>query len=248
MAYSSGGGSSNDSSWEGSEYTRNQYYVPDESSVKPLSRGRAIICFCLLMSMICGAPMMLYQDPKPVAMDYSDTAISVDDQEDLLTDNEENQLQNALHEFQRITGVTPSILLMSEKVYAETGNTSLEEYAEILYDQKFDDEKHWLIVYEQSSTGRREEWEYEGMQGDDTGSALTSNVTSSFNNRLTYLLNSDDYTTGRAFTDAFGDLNQELVDEMSPDRRDGILLYFLSFPVGLAVIIVIVRWIRSRRK
>jgi len=192
--------------------------------------------------------MMLYQDPKPVAMDYSDTAISVDDQEDLLTDNEENQLQNALHEFQRITGVTPSILLMSEKVYAETGNTSLEEYAEILYDQKFDDEKHWLIVYEQSSTGRREEWEYEGMQGDDTGSALTSNVTSSFNNRLTYLLNSDDYTTGRAFTDAFGDLNQELVDEMSPDRRDGILLYFLSFPVGLAVIIVIVRWIRSRRK
>ena len=71
---------------------------------------------------------------------------------------------------------------------------NLEEYAYSAYVNRFQDEKHWLIVYEELGdvsslpedmyrypSSDEPEWQFWGMQGDDTDPILTAEVTEKFN-------------------------------------------------------------------
>ena len=136
---------------------------------------------------------------SPLKMNYDNT-IKIVDTADVLTAEQEEALSKTFIEFRELTGITPAFESVSDISYYD-----LENYAYRSYVLKFNDEKHWLIVYSDISNGS--DWAFEGMQGNDTDPILTTYLTDKFNEEvLEGLINksSDPFT---AFNNAFTSFN-----------------------------------------
>lgn len=170
-------------------YSKNkpQYVYADYDITKTKLIGEPWLLLIYIPFLIFSVIATLYfgiNVPKKLDTNY-DTKIIIEDQQGVL--NNTDDLYNVLQEFYNETGITPAIYTIDEKALLKDGEVfSLEKYAYSLYLEKFSDESHWLLVY---MIGDENEngvfvWEWHGMQGNDTGSILTENVTSSFNNKM----------------------------------------------------------------
>ena len=233
MPHSSGGGSHGGGSHGGSHGGRGSsvrtsktyfpgasryvYYhngVPAEifSNVDPKaniksSRG-AITAILIIMGIMYGFMFTVgsFHFPHKLDTDYN-TAIYISDTAHIMSDRDLKTLMSSLEDFQSETGITPCVYTVCNEDW--DNYKDLEKYAYDLYVNKFEDEKHWLIVYSQPDTPDEDfnDWYWEGMQGDDTDNILNDRYTGRFNKNLQkMLLQNDRYTVAEAISEAFDDL------------------------------------------
>ena len=161
-------------------YYRDAEYTAEDFKDKKTSRLVTALALCVfyvffLMAVLVGTVNF----PRKLKMDYKDTAITISDGKNLLSEEELIRIGDSFSEFQDKTGITPSLLIIDNSEWM--GHyTSLENYAYEYYVQHWADEKHWLIVYSTDSNQEWEDWHWEGMQGDDTDYILTAKRTDAF--------------------------------------------------------------------
>lgn len=144
-------------------------------------------------------------------------------------------IEEACRQYYAFTGIPIEIHTITEDEYLEANKSSLEIYAYYDYVNRFDDEDHWLIVFEDIDPQKRT-WAFEGMQGDNTDDWLSTSVTDSFNNDLTSNLWNEDNTYGEAFASSLTALAEEAEKELEPDI--GVVLCFIAM---LAFNVILIR-------
>lgn len=145
--------------------------------------------------------------PRRITEQYTDEII-IRDEADVMTTEEEQALAESLEKFQKKTGITPVVETYNTLQHPEIGSyDSLSVYAYDLYVNQFSDEDHWLIIYCTDKGTDWEDWQFEGMQGDNTDSILTPSRTDKFNNSTThYLMARSQYSVAQAFSLSFDEL------------------------------------------
>lgn len=207
MAHSSGGGSSFfGTSFSGTSlYRRSKNYFPGAKRYRYSYRGRTEYFYAnegqdglpplvvLLFAVIVIIAIFLGPSIKAclykIKVDYDDKLVVEDD---LGRIKDKSALLDSFSEFKEKTGITPALITVSYKDYAYYYD-NLEDYAYALYSSMFTDEKHWLIVYEELGDVdnipedirykaiNEPQWQFCGMQGDETDYILTYEITDSFN-------------------------------------------------------------------
>ncbi|MCR4743845.1 MAG: TPM domain-containing protein [Lachnospiraceae bacterium] len=187
--------------------SRPVYYYSDSFPPKTKSNIKLWTIGCLIIILIFNIfnGFSVYHNPQKLTTDYN-THAEVRDHADIMTDAEETKLNDILASFLDLTGISPVVITDYNESW-ENNYNDIENYAYDLYIQNFKDEKHWLIVYTVPLVpdgGDFVDWYWEGMQGDDTDSVLTSDVTDKFNKTLhDGFLRSNELTTAEAFDQAF---------------------------------------------
>ena len=206
MPHSSGGGSSyggshgssGSSSHDSGGGYRSSYGGFDSGSGGGSCAKYFIALFALVWTVMGFSELVkLIIPPQKIMTDY-DTAIVIRDNADVLDPDEEAAMADAFRDFQDKTGVTPAFYSIYD---SDRQNTALEKYAYDLYVKTFNDEKHWLIVY--NSIDNENYWEWEGMIGVDCGSIITTDLENRLTERLQDNLKSDPKKISASVIDAF---------------------------------------------
>ncbi len=142
---------------------------------------------------------------------YSDKDIEICDKLGLFDEDEEEDLYDALEEFQDMTGVTPYVLTIDNSEWKKR-YSKLENYAYDKYLELFDDEMHWLLVYSTDGDEDWEDWYWEGMQGDDTDPVLTTYNTDVFTKSFHKYISDDDYSVAEALIKSLDKMEDGMFD------------------------------------
>ena len=165
--------------------------------------------------------------PEKLKVDYN-SQIVIQDDANVLGDT--TKLSDALEDFFNTTGISPAVITVYNSDW-EDNYTDLEKYAYELYVNRFYDEKHWLIVYSQPKDPDDEfnNWYWEGMQGDDTDSIITSSVAYDFTNDLHKRLLVEGTKVNDAITDSFNALTPTVMKFRFEGETFGIGIFMLLF-------------------
>ena len=176
-------------------------------------------------------------NPVKLSMNY-DTDIVISDDIGVIED--EGALKDSLEEFQDKTGITPAVITVSNEKWINN-YTSLENYAYDLYVNKFDDEKHWLIIYSEPASGDSDfvDWYWEGMQGDDTDKILTGKKTNEFNQALQKYLVDKKIDQGEAIQKAFDDITPEIMKKSVEWGGIIVIVFMGGFIVVHAILMLV---------
>lgn len=216
-----------------------------KSSKNALVTRILILIFFIIPSLAAtiGMLFMFGHFPKRLKMDY-DAKVYVDDRVGVLRNP--NHLMASLDTFQKKTGITPVVCIYPNDVWKDN-YASLEDYAYEDYLNRFDDEKHWLIVYTTGVTEDGfEDWYWEGMQGNDTDPILGSKETSRFTENLHKNLLDKNNSVDEAIALAFDDLSKHAMDKYFVMPASAIALGIEAFFVGLLVLCMDIHPIRER--
>ena len=162
-----------------------------------------------ILVMIFGVGKSAINIPVKLMADYDDEII-IEDRADVFRD--EASLEDALEEFLDKTGIAPAVISVNNEDWNKN-YTNLENYAYDLYVNRFDDEKHWLIVYSQPSEPKGEfvDWYWEGMQGDETDNIITVKVANTFNSSLQKNLTKSKDSPDKAIKDTFEEVTPNIM-------------------------------------
>ena len=105
---------------------------------------------------------------------------------DLLSDNEMADLLKSCDNFRDKTGIPVEIYIDKQGVISDNERyLTLQNFAYNEYVKSFKDERHWLIAYAVTNGARfSPDWQFEGMQGNDTDPILTESLADKFNKEL----------------------------------------------------------------
>ncbi len=268
MPHSSGGGSSHgshggsshhsSSGRGGSSFRESSSYFPGSRRYSYFYRGRThyyysnkspndskfrFILILFYIPFFFGIGVMakqMFGKYSKLKVDPNDSIV-IEDNIGVLDD--ESGVYNSLAAFQEKTGITPALVTIKYEDYALNYN-SLEDYAYSEYLIRFDDEKHWLFVYEEVGDldkisipvdsiyypdPSEPAWAFEGMQGNDTDPILTTEVTDKFNAILRKKLLEGE-SPDKAFSYAFDEMTPSLMKfKWSPEMAAPI--FMLGFVV-----------------
>ncbi len=205
---------------------RPHYYY---SQAKASSSSLGFLIFFLLVWMVFSIPfwVVAIRIPSQVKTDY-DTRIIIQDNASLFTAEDQERLYQQFKEFQNITGVTPAVVTTTNDQWEDYYN-SISQYAYDVYINMFDDEKHWLVIYSTDNNEIFEDWYWEGMIGDDTGSAIGSDSESILTESIQkYLTARSRYTIAQAIAEGFSDVAQVT---MKPHIQWTMVLFLLIFDI-----------------
>ena len=197
------------------------------------------MCFMCLLGIIAGG----LHFPKKLNTNY-DTKIIIKDEANIISDEEEKYLLSALRKFYNKTGITPAVITVNNETWKKEYR-DLEKYAYDRYLEEFDDEKHWLIIYSEpvDKDPGFNDWYWEGMQGNNTDSILTTNETNKFNKRLQKnLLKADKFTPAEAIEDAFNSFSSHVMDQYVDFKlmiASAVLSVFFILPLAGLLIFAI---------
>lgn len=205
MPHSSGGGSSSGGSHSGSHGSSSRrlsryYFHGSHRYVRYKKNGSMEFFFCdrdiahkstginwfgliLILIFMFFSGTILYEGfypPEKIDTSSYESFIYISDGCNAIRDVD--RLGSKLNEFQDLTGISVCIETLYDSEWRDEHGT-LEDYAYDEYIASFDDELHWLIVYSKNdvSTKKKDEWKFEGMQGDNTDYLLTETDTGNFN-------------------------------------------------------------------
>ena len=185
-----------------------------------------------------------FHNPTKLSTNYVSN-IQISDPVDALSDEEEATLQSTFEEFYTVSGISPYLLAIDNETWSNSFS-SLEDYAYREYLKLFNDESHWLIVYAGKSGSPRENWHFEGMQGNDTDGILTTKVTDSFNSTLYEDLRGNAYTVGGALEHAFRSILPGLMDQSF--SIDPSMIAFSCIWFGMCAFFIAVMAISDKQK
>ncbi|MCQ2483409.1 MAG: hypothetical protein MJ153_07995 [Clostridia bacterium] len=153
-------------------------------------KAKAVITVVVVMVTVLCCVLINYCQPKKVTSDYT-LRISIDDNADIFSESDEELLIDSMNQFYNATGIAPCVMVVRNEDWMGKYN-SLEKYGYDKYLSKFDDEKHWLLVY--SKGDKDDDWYFEGIQGNDTDSVLCKTTTYAFIKDLEENINSGLYS------------------------------------------------------
>ena len=183
------------------------------------------IFFCFLMSPI----------PQKIALPANSQVQVVDDAGVI---GDKSELETTLQNFQDKTGITVMVYLTNEETWSAEFDT-LKAYAKSCYLNKFEDEKHWVVVYSDGTDGIT----IASCRGVGTSKLLKDKYVENFEIQLKkYLYNKSAYTAEQAFAKAF----DETATNAMKVNAGGIV--FLCILFGWAVITSIVLIIVNKEK
>ena len=207
MPHSSGGGCSGGGCHSGGSHSggsyrpRHRYFYnslhgvrsilateePSESGLRKCKRD-LIISMSILLAMTVMLVLYLCSMAKPrnkLPLPADSESIVIDNL-NLLSANEKADLLKSCDNFRDKTGIPVEIYLDKHGVISDNEEYfTLQNFAYDEYVKTFKDERHWLIAYAVSNGERfSPDWQFEGMQGDDTDSVLTESLADKFNNEL----------------------------------------------------------------
>ena len=173
----------------------------------------AIVYICGMILPLLGICVMgwivSFEKPKKISPPQDKTII-IEDNINVI-DNEDD-LYDVLEEFYDKTGIVPAVVTVTNDTWKKYDN--LEKYAYDDYLNRFKDERHWLIIYSEAvKEDGFNDWYWEGMQGDQTDSILTSKKTGEFTENLhKLLLQRERNSVGESIEKAFDQLNSKVMD------------------------------------
>ena len=202
-----------------------------------IMRGAMILVGIILLVIFAGS---WFHSPQKLPLNY-DTEIRILDQADVLSDSDEALLQNTFTEFQTETGITPALLTVMPDDWQSHYN-DFSRFAYESYVNLFTDESHWLFCYSGDPSSEFDDWQWEGMQGNDTDHVLTEKQTDAFNENVQkYLYARNRYTVGEAFSQGLQELMPEAMKpSFQPNTDDAfsVLAFLFVLVIGPALNIV----------
>lgn len=208
-------------------------YVKDKAPKRELYTW----LFFYVVILIVGIVMLSWgvEFRRPMDTSSYDAGSLVMDNADVMTDEEEAELCNVMDKFLDKTGISLAVMTDTNEAWEENYD-SLENYAYDVYVNNWNDESHWLFVYTQPAevSGDFVDWYWEGMQGDDTDTLLTSSVTDNFNESLQKYLTADSrYSVAEAFEEAISETTGSI-------KVKGLVVnyYVISIAVSWGVILL----------
>lgn len=178
----------------------------------PLATIIAIVYVCGMILPLLGICVLgwfvSFEKPKKISPPR-DKKIIIEDNINVI-DNDDD-LYDVLEEFYDKTGIVPAVVTVTNDTWKKYDN--LEKYAYDDYLNRFDDEKHWLIIYSEAvKEDGFNDWYWEGMQGDQTDSILTFKKTGEFTDNLhKLLLQRERNSVGESIEKAFDQLNSKVM-------------------------------------
>ena len=151
-----------------------------------------------------------FHNPRKVSTNYN-TSIVIHDNNGVLSVDEFSSITETFNDFLDKTGISPSLLTVNEEYVSNPDD--LEDYAYDEYLKYFSDEKHWLIVYYSSKNTAKDNWTFEGMQGNDTDNILTEEVTNKFSRVMYASLHEEDTNLYEALTRSFNEITPTIMDK-----------------------------------
>lgn len=155
--------------------------------------------------------LMSFRVVHPIDPISYDSAIIIEDNLNVLSDNDKEKLRNAFEDFKDKTGIACALVTDTNESWVPY-YTGIDNYAYDVYVNHWLDEKHWLFVYTQPATVDNAtsfvDWYWEGMQGDDTDSIITQETADDFNTTVQRYLSMSRYSVGDAFTAAIEELTK----------------------------------------
>ena len=185
----------------------------------------------------------MFVPAKKLNTRHVSTDIIIEDEAGVMTDTEEEELEESLEEFFDTTGIVPAVVTVNNEDWMDD-YTNLERYSFHRYTEMFKDEKHWLIVYSEPEDPDEDfnDWYWEGMQGDDTDRILTTKKTDSFNKDLQkFLLNRDRYSVADAIAKAFDNLTPHIMTRVTKNDIGSVIILFLFvlFTLGPGILLLV---------
>ena len=151
-----------------------------------------------------------FHNPRKVSTNYN-TSIVIHDNNGVLSTEEFSSITETFNDFLDKTGISPSLLTVNEEYVSDPND--LEDYAYDEYLKNFSDEKHWLIVYYSSKNTQKDNWAFEGMQGNDTDNILTEVVTNKFSRVMYTSLHEEDTDLYEALSRSFNEISPTIMDK-----------------------------------
>lgn len=226
-------------------------------NITKFPKGAGVVPY-IVLAIFALAPIgiMLATAPKhptplrahPLSL-YDDGAKIIDNA-GVLSPSEEEELMSVFSEFQKTSGVTPSVYTVNNERWASDNwlySQTLEDYAFDKYVELFGDENHWLIVYSCDEGTDKGHWAFEGMQGNNTDSILFGNVTDRFNHNLGSCLDSDK-SVGKSLIDSFNLIIPDLLNDtfyIEPEMLVFTIVWELF--VAFAITSVIVSQVKAKQ-
>ena len=197
---------------------------------KPETKRKLIWLPYVFIGVLLIFPILLfalasYHHPSKLKTNY-DTTIVIEDQNNVLNEEDENTLNIVFASFLDKTGITPAFISVDKE--SITSYSSLEDYAYDSYVNRFKDEKHWLIVYSSNKNTLKDNWAFEGMQGNDTDPILYTRVTDKFNETLYNVLSNEYTSVGESLRLAFDEITPHILDQ--------------TFYVEIPILVVSIGW------
>ena len=186
-------------------YTNGQPLGSLKSSIISLAITSFILLTVLLFLGFSG-----FHNPRKVSTNYN-TSIVIHDNNGVLSTEEFSSITETFNDFLDKTGISPSLLTVNEEYVSNPDD--LEVYAYDEYLKYFSDEKHWLIVYYSSKNTAKDNWAFEGMQGNDTDNVLTEDVTYRFDRVMYASLHEEDASLYKALTRSFDEIMPTIMDK-----------------------------------
>lgn len=115
----------------------------------------------------------------------SESDIAIEDNLGIFSYQDKEEIESSLINFYNKTGI-PIVFVTDTNDSWIDRTDSLEQWAYSMYLNRFDDEKHYLIVYTRGEPDKEgyADWYFEGMIGDDTESAFWSSEYDAFTEEL----------------------------------------------------------------
>ena len=150
------------------------YYIYSDTDLRrvPDSKPRwFLILFYIpfIIAIIAMAAEVVSLPVSPMVPSSAATSMVLDTG-DVFTDAEEEKLEKALSDFTAGTGIVTQIVTVEWDEWQKATNY-FSDYALSRYYTRFSDERCWLLAYSELNGGITD-WEWEGIQGDDTIDAV----------------------------------------------------------------------------
>ena len=196
----------------------------DISREKPAGLANAIIVYVIFLIFCAFLLLFSWHNPEKLDTRGIDTQILILDDENLIENKE--GLQKSLKAFFNETGIIPAVKTLNHEDWNQN-YYFLEDYAYHLYKELFKDEKHWLIVYsadpdfsDPDLSDDFDNWQWEGMQGNDTDPIIAEEEQEIFNSTLQKcLLQKGKYDVGKAIQTAFDTLRPLAMRNYLPEKK-----------------------------
>ena len=216
------------------EFIYSNYNPNPKNSREKKTVAGCSTAFMLLFALVSTfAILASFQHAPDKLFNNYDTSIVIQDDANIISNQQ--AVIEAFERFYEETGITPALKTLYKDEWSPKFQ-SLEKYAFALYLNLFKDEKHWLIVYsaDPDLSDGFNNWEWEGMQGDDTDSILSSKESDLFNKTFQKcLLQTEKYSLEEALITSFDTLTPVAMKKYIPGSA-----YFYIIAINLYVGIV----------
>ena len=219
-------------------FSETSYTLKDAKSKKTSDLISGIVWALISVFLFFGVLSEIHI-PKKVVIDY-DIGIIIEDDLNVLDEADRAEMERMFSQFREDTGVTPSFITVSDSKWRDQADT-LEIYAYRSYVERFDDEKHWLVVYAEYGNN----WAWEGMLGDDCGDMITPEMEDEFTETIQEnLWASTRYLVAGAICDGFERIGQK-AQTVQIDSSD-IMLLLIAAGSACYGVFMILRSIREK--